>query len=81
MKRGSFLKSLATLFIAPSVISKIDIEQVVVPNAKPHISIGSINKMYVSAISYLDQREININIIDDNDFTKIMKSMHKYNSK
>lgn len=45
------------------------------------VSQGAINKAYVSAIAFLDQREINPNLLDvarDSYFTDIMKVVNRY---
>lgn len=75
MKRGNFLKSLFTLIAAPSVISKIDIAEPVArvyPLTVSEATQSLLSKKYISAINFLDQRDINFIPADYDDIISIM---------
>jgi hypothetical protein len=56
MKRTTFLKSLGALFLTPSLLAKVDQEEVT--NEPEYTFRANDNKRYISAISLLDERDL-----------------------
>lgn len=72
MKRGEFLKSLASLIALPSLLKDFDVTPSI-----PDVTQGTLNKSFVSSIELLDKREI-YSQMDDISFDEMGKIIKTY---
>lgn len=71
MKRGDFLKSLASLIAMPSLLKDFNVQPV------PDVTQGKLNKSFVSSIELLDKRDI-YSQMDDISFDEMSKIIARY---